>query len=66
MDRKLTSTDVHMWNSYRDLSGNEFVGEFHSQIQSWIYLQTLNLARNHFDGSIPTNAFENMTQLVSL
>nr|APU94847.1 leucine-rich repeat receptor-like protein kinase [Pohlia nutans] len=49
-----------------DLSGNEFVGEFHSQIQKWIYLQTLNLARNHFNGSIPTNAFENMTQLVSL
>jgi len=63
--REVAST-VHMWNSYRDLSGNEFVGEIHSQIQNCYYLQTLNLARNQFNDSNITDAFIQMTELVSL
>jgi hypothetical protein len=49
-----------------DLSGNEFVGEFHSQIQDWQEVQTLNLARNQFNDSNLTTAFTNMSQLVTL
>jgi hypothetical protein len=50
--------------SYRDLSGNQFVGEFpYSQIRKWTYLQTLKLAWNYFNGSVHTDAFVNMTQM---
>jgi hypothetical protein len=52
--------------SYRDLSGNQFVGGFVPQIQEWVYLQSFKLARNQFNGSIPGDAFVNMTQLDTL
>ncbi|CAM6023159.1 unnamed protein product, partial [Sphagnum balticum] len=49
-----------------DLSGNQFIGEFPTQFLNTKTLQVFNIASNQLQGSIQSNAFENLTQLLTL
>jgi hypothetical protein len=51
---------------YRDLSGNQFTGEFPTQFINTMTLQVFNIASNQLQGTIQSNAFENLTQLLTL
>ncbi|KAH9564112.1 hypothetical protein CY35_04G007200 [Sphagnum magellanicum] len=49
-----------------DLSGNQFIGEFPTQFSNTGTLQVFNIASNQLQGTIQSNAFENLTQLLTL
>ncbi|CAM6039223.1 unnamed protein product [Sphagnum compactum] len=49
-----------------DLSGNQFTGEFPTQFLNTKTLQEFSIASNQLQGTIQSNAFENLTQLLTL
>ncbi|KAH8963422.1 hypothetical protein BDL97_04G009600 [Sphagnum fallax] len=49
-----------------DLSGNQFIGEFPTQFLNTKTLQVFSIASNQLQGTIRSNAFENLTQLLTL
>ncbi|KAH9564162.1 hypothetical protein CY35_04G010600 [Sphagnum magellanicum] len=49
-----------------DLSGNQFIGEFPTQFSNTRTLQIFSIASNQLQGTIQSNAFENLTQLLTL
>jgi hypothetical protein len=51
---------------YRDLSGNQFTGEFPTQFLNTETLQEFSIGSNQLQGTIQSNAFENLTQLLTL
>jgi hypothetical protein len=51
---------------YRDLSGNQFIGEFPTQFLNTKTLQVFSIVSNQLQGTIQSNAFENLTQLLTL
>jgi hypothetical protein len=48
------------------LSGNQFIGEFPTQFLNTRTLQVFSIASNQLQGTIQSNAFENLTQLLTL
>jgi len=49
-----------------DLSGNQFTGEFPTQFLNTKTLQEFSIGSNQLQGTIQSNAFENLTQLLTL
>ncbi|KAH9530406.1 hypothetical protein CY35_U001000 [Sphagnum magellanicum] len=49
-----------------DLSGNQFTGEFPTQFLNTETLQEFSIGSNQLQGTIQSNAFENLTQLLTL
>ncbi|CAM6038974.1 unnamed protein product, partial [Sphagnum compactum] len=49
-----------------DLSGNQFTGEFPTQFLNTRTLQEFSIGSNQLQGTIQSNAFENLTQLLTL
>ncbi|CAK9213809.1 unnamed protein product, partial [Sphagnum troendelagicum] len=49
-----------------DLSGNQFTGEFPIQFLNTETLQEFSIGSNQLQGTIQSNAFEKLTQLLTL
>jgi hypothetical protein len=57
---------VNVFFAFRDLGGNQLTGPFPAHFGQSGTLQDYSISRNKFSGEIPQQAYENLTQLITL